>query len=93
VQAIETSEGDLQLALRENGTIAVGREDMMTNIEAVFAAGDANMGQSLVVWAIGEGRDVARASDRYLTGESRLPCSIRTHNPPTEWRMGSKRSR
>jgi glutamate synthase (NADPH/NADH) small chain len=93
VQAIETSEGDLQLALRENGTIAVGREDMMTNIEAVFAAGDANMGQSLVVWAIGEGRDVARAIDRYLTGESRLPSSIRTHNPPTEWRMGSKRSR
>jgi len=76
------------LALRENGTLAVGREDMMTNIDGVFATGDANMGQSLVVWAIGEGRDVARAIDRYLTGESRLPASIRTGNPPTEWRMG-----
>jgi len=76
------------LALRENGTFAIRREDMMTNIEGVFAAGDANMGQSLVVWAIGEGRDVARAIDIYLTGESRLPSSIRTHNLPTEWRMG-----
>jgi len=76
------------LALRENGTLAVGREDMSTNLEGVFAAGDANMGQSLVVWAIGEGRDVARAIDLYLTGESRLPTSIRTVNATTEWRMG-----
>jgi glutamate synthase (NADPH/NADH) small chain len=73
------------LALRENGTLTVGRQDMMTEIEGVFAAGDANMGQSLVVWAIGEGRDVARAIDLYLTGESRLAPSIRTDNPPIEW--------
>lgn len=77
-------------ALRENGTLAVGRDDMMTNIEGVFAAGDANMGPSLVVWAIGEGRDVARAIDLYLTGGSRLPPSIRTANPPTEWRTMSR---
>jgi glutamate synthase (NADPH/NADH) small chain len=78
-----------KLALRENGTLAVGREDMSTNLEGVFAAGDANMGQSLVVWAIGEGRDVARAVDLYLTGESGLPTSIRTVNDPTDWRLGS----
>jgi glutamate synthase (NADPH/NADH) small chain len=77
-----------KLALRANGTLAAGRENMMTNLEGVFAAGDANMGQSLVVWAIGEGRDVARAIDLYLTGESRLPTSIRTVNAATEWRMG-----
>jgi glutamate synthase (NADPH/NADH) small chain len=76
-----------KLALRENGTLAVDRQDMMTNLEGVFAAGDANMGQSLVVWAIGEGRDAARAIDLHLTGESRLPSSIRTLNTPTEWRM------
>ncbi|MEA3275276.1 MAG: glutamate synthase subunit beta [Pseudomonadota bacterium] len=77
-----------KLALRENGTLAVGREDMMTNLGGVFAAGDANMGQSLVVWAIGEGRDVARAIDLHLTGDSRLPSSIRTVNAPTEWQLG-----
>jgi NAD(P)H-dependent glutamate synthase small subunit len=76
------------LALRENGTVAVGCEDIMTNLEGVFAAGDANMGQSLVVWAIGEGRDATRAIDIYLTGDSRLPPSIRTVNAATEWRMG-----
>ncbi|MBV8898836.1 MAG: glutamate synthase, partial [Verrucomicrobia bacterium] len=47
----------------------------------VFAAGDANRGQSIVVWAIGEGRDVARNMDLYLMGETRLPPSIRTPNP------------
>jgi glutamate synthase (NADPH/NADH) small chain len=82
---MEPLAGD-QLALRENGTLAVRPKDMMTNIEGVFAAGDANMGQSIVVWAIGEGRDVARAIDIYLTGDSRLPPSIRTANPSTEWR-------
>jgi glutamate synthase (NADPH/NADH) small chain len=38
----------------------------------VFAAGDCRRGQSLVVWAISEGREAARAVDRYLTGDSRL---------------------
>ena len=55
---------------------------MMTTRDGVFAAGDANMGASLVVWAIGEGRDVARQIDTYLTGESDLPASLRTQNPP-----------
>jgi hypothetical protein len=35
-----------------------------------------------VVWAIGEGRDVARAIDRYLMGVTRLPASLATHNAP-----------
>ncbi|MBY9080102.1 glutamate synthase subunit beta [Paenibacillus sp. HN-1] len=44
-----------------------------TNVEGVFAAGDMRRGQSLVVWAIGEGRQAAREVDRYLMGSSNLP--------------------
>ncbi len=45
-----------------------------TNVEGVFAAGDCRRGQSLVVWAINEGRGAARAIDAYLTGSSDLPA-------------------
>ncbi|MFM2323132.1 glutamate synthase subunit beta [Brachymonas denitrificans] len=44
-----------------------------TNVKGVFAAGDARRGQSLVVWAIREGRQAARAIDQYLMGASDLP--------------------
>jgi glutamate synthase (NADPH) small chain len=44
-----------------------------TNIDGVFAAGDVRRGQSLIVWAINEGREVAREVDRYLMGSSNLP--------------------
>ena len=44
-----------------------------TNVEKVFAAGDMRRGQSLIVWAIREGRQAARAVDTYLTGRSDLP--------------------
>ena len=43
-----------------------------TSVESIFAAGDTRRGQSLVVWAISEGREVARAVDKYLMGESVL---------------------
>jgi glutamate synthase (NADPH/NADH) small chain len=67
--------------LTERNTIAVdGR--MMTSLDGVFAAGDANRGQSIVVWAIGEGRDAARKIDEWLMGRSLLPASLRTVNPP-----------
>jgi glutamate synthase (NADPH) small chain len=56
--------------------------NMMTNLPGVFAAGDACRGQSIVVWAIGEGRDAARCIDGYLMGSSKLPASLRTRNPP-----------
>ena len=45
-----------------------------TNIDKVFAAGDCRRGQSLVVWAINEGRGAARAIDLFLQGESNLPA-------------------
>jgi glutamate synthase (NADPH/NADH) small chain len=44
-----------------------------TNVPGVFAAGDMRRGQSLVVWAINEGRGAARECDRYLMGETNLP--------------------
>jgi len=45
-----------------------------TSVDGVFAAGDCRRGQSLVVWAINEGRGAARAIDQYLTGHSTLPA-------------------
>jgi len=47
--------------------------DFATNIPGVFAAGDIRRGQSLVVWAINEGRGAARECDRYLMGQTELP--------------------
>ena len=47
-------------------------DDYQTSVERVFAAGDMRRGQSLVVWAISEGREAARAVDLYLMGESSL---------------------
>jgi len=44
-----------------------------TNIPGIFAAGDMRRGQSLVVWAINEGRGAARECDRFLMGSTRLP--------------------
>jgi glutamate synthase (NADPH/NADH) small chain len=72
-----------QLALTADNTLSTDAA-MMTNREGVFACGDARRGQSIVVWAIGEGRDVARQIDIYLTGGSQLPPSLRTYYPPTE---------
>ena len=44
----------------------------MTNIEGVFSAGDMTRGQSLVVWALAEGREAARGIDEYLMGDTSL---------------------
>jgi glutamate synthase (NADPH) small chain len=48
-------------------------ENKMTSVPGVFTAGDMCRGQSLIVWAIAEGRDAARGIDRYLMGETALP--------------------
>jgi glutamate synthase (NADPH/NADH) small chain len=50
-----------------------------TSVDGVFVAGDAGRGQSLIVWAIAEGRAAAAAVDEYLTGTTNLPVPI----PPT----------
>jgi len=62
----------LGVELNERGNVKT-TECYMTSEEGVFAAGDMRRGQSLVVWAIDEGRKVARAIDEYLMGESNLP--------------------
>jgi glutamate synthase (NADPH/NADH) small chain len=60
----------------ENG--AVERDaDYATSESGVFVAGDAGRGQSLIVWAIAEGRAAAAAVDRYLEGETQLPFPVR----------------
>ena len=51
-------------------------EDFATNVPGVFVAGDAGRGQSLVVWAIAEGRAAAAAVDAYLSGSSELPVPV-----------------
>ena len=56
------------------GNVAADTTHYQTNIDNVFAAGDMRRGQSLVVWAIREGRQCARAVDEYLMGESTLPA-------------------
>ncbi|MFI7340743.1 glutamate synthase subunit beta [Streptomyces sp. NPDC050085] len=53
-----------------------------TRVPGVFVAGDAGRGQSLVVWAIAEGRAAAAAVDRWLTGDTRLPEPISAHDRP-----------
>ena len=64
----------LGVKLNERGNVAVDR-DYMSSEPGVFACGDARRGQSLVVWAIWEGREAARGIDRYLMGETSLPAS------------------
>jgi len=48
----------------------------MTSVPGVFTCGDMQRGQSLIVWAIAEGRSAARGVDRYLMGKSDLPAPL-----------------
>jgi len=63
---------DLELKLDNRGNVQCDT-NYMTSADGVFAAGDLRRGQSLVVWAIHEGREAARAVDRYLEGVTHLP--------------------
>ena len=56
----------------ERSNVKAEHEQYTTNVEAVFAAGDMRRGQSLVVWAINEGRGAARGCDRFLMGATTL---------------------
>ena len=66
---IQNPRGNWQTFIGEHG-------EFTTNLEGVFVAGDCRRGQSLVVWAINEGRGAAHAIDRYLTGPSRLSAGV-----------------
>ena len=58
----------LGVELDDRGNVAADTEGYETSVPGVFAAGDARRGQSLVVWAIREGRECAAAVDDYLCG-------------------------
>ena len=63
----------LDLKLDQRGNVAASTEDYRTSRDKVFVAGDMRRGQSLVVWAIREGRQAAHAVDKFLMGSSQLP--------------------
>ena len=65
---------DLGLALDERGNVKAN-DAYETSVPGVFACGDLRRGQSLVVWAIWEGREAARGVDAYLRGHTDLPAS------------------
>jgi glutamate synthase (NADPH/NADH) small chain len=71
-----TKEGmitDLGVGLDGRGNVEANTDDYQTSVAKVFTAGDMRRGQSLVVWAIREGRQCAAAVDEYLMGQTLLP--------------------
>jgi glutamate synthase (NADPH) small chain len=78
----DTVVAQLGVALDERGNIARDN-NYATDIDGVFACGDAGRGQSLIVWAIAEGRACAAGVDAYLSGSTKLPRPI----PPTARQM------
>ncbi len=64
---------ELGIAVDGRGNVQADDKNYKTSVDKVFAAGDMRRGQSLVVWAIREGRQAARAVDEYLMGSSELP--------------------
>ncbi|MFL6063311.1 MAG: glutamate synthase subunit beta, partial [Friedmanniella sp.] len=78
----DTVVSQLGVALDERGNIKRDN-DYATDVEGVFVAGDAGRGQSLIVWAIAEGRACAAGVDEYLSGSTKLPKPI----PPTARQM------
>lgn len=65
---------ELGVDLDARGNVAVD-PNMMSSVPGVFSAGDMSRGQSLIVWAIAEGRDAAKGVDKYLMGSTKLPGS------------------
>ncbi|MFM2024654.1 MAG: hypothetical protein RLZZ56_667 [Actinomycetota bacterium] len=73
--------GQSEVEFDSRGNVARNRQ-WATNLEDVFVAGDAGRGQSLIVWAIAEGRAAAAAIDEWLTGETVLPRPVKTTDRP-----------
>jgi glutamate synthase (NADPH/NADH) small chain len=72
---------DLDVELDQRGNVARDL-DFMSSVEGVFVAGDMGRGQSLIVWAIAEGRSAAAGVDRWLTGRDILPAAIAPTDRP-----------
>jgi glutamate synthase (NADPH/NADH) small chain len=66
----------LGVALDERGNVKADPSTKMTSVDGVFVAGDMTRGQSLVVWAISEGRKAAQGVDKYLMGKTALPSAL-----------------
>jgi glutamate synthase (NADPH) small chain len=66
---------DLEVSFDQRGNVVRGSE-WMTDADGVFVCGDMGRGQSLIVWAIAEGRSCAAAVDRWLLGDTQLPSPI-----------------
>jgi len=64
---------DIGVEVDGRSNVKAEHEKYTTNVPRIFAAGDCRRGQSLVVWAINEGRGAARECDRYLMGSTDLP--------------------
>ena len=67
---------ELGVKMTDRGTVARDG-NWMTSVPGVFTAGDMQRGQSLIVWAIAEGRSCARGVDTYLMGMSELPAPVK----------------
>jgi glutamate synthase (NADPH) small chain len=63
---------ELSVDLDDRGNVKASETSYQTNISKIFSAGDMRRGQSLVVWAISEGRECARKVDEFLMGASSL---------------------
>ena len=72
---------DLGVEYDERSNVQRG-DDWMSSVDGVFVAGDMGRGQSLIVWAIAEGRSAASAVDRYLMGDTALPAPLRPTDRP-----------
>jgi glutamate synthase (NADPH/NADH) small chain len=71
---IQVGESELE---KDGRTNLVRADDYSTSIDGVFVAGDAGRGQSLIVWAIAEGRAASSAIDQYLEGTTSLPAPVK----------------
>jgi glutamate synthase (NADPH/NADH) small chain len=71
----------LEVELDARSNVARSTE-WMTNVDGVFVCGDMGRGQSLIVWAIAEGRSCAAAVDRWLMGDTQLPSPVLTTDRP-----------
>jgi glutamate synthase (NADPH) small chain len=72
---------NLKVEMTDRGNVA-RNDDFQTSVKGVFVAGDMGRGQSLIVWAIAEGRAAAAGVDRYLMGQTALPAPIRPTAAP-----------
>jgi glutamate synthase (NADPH/NADH) small chain len=79
--SVQEQSKDIEIAAK--GTFA-RQADFSTEAEGVFVAGDAGRGQSLIVWAIAEGRAAAAAIDKYLEGTTELPAPVKATDQPIQ---------